>query len=248
MSRTRYPRTFELIDLIEDRCDPQAYFRQFETRVVTEENLRRAWQARECEFGKLSHEAWNRLKVAAKPHLHKSTANPRAWSQLIDTLNEARGYIYLRSKGCSDPVFIPRAKKGGIETPDLEGIRHDQTTIVCEVKTINISDDEVTARRDMKARSIEAELPLPFFIKLEKTLEKAFSQLTCYAPVKATERVALIVPNFDDFFGEYKSTYYAQIDDFLGSTEKRNCSVAVFNSRTAFHVEIEMQNAEVVNE
>jgi hypothetical protein len=248
MLRTRYKRTFELIDLVEDRCDPNAYFREFETRVVTEENLQRAWAARECEFKKLSREAWNRLKGDAKPHLLKNATNPRAWSQLINTLNEARGYIYLRSKGCPEPEFIPRAKQGGIETPDLKGTRGDQIAILCEVKTINISDDEVTARSDIRSRSTEAELPPPFFIKLGKTLEKAFSQLTCYAPNEVAERVVLIIPNFDDFLGEYKSAYYAQIDEFLGRTEKRNCSVAVFNSRTAFHAEIEMLNAEVVNE
>ena len=248
MTRTLFQRTFELIDLIEDRCDPNAYFREFETRVQTHENLERAWSAREREFAKLHGDAWNKLKIAAKPYLIKKSTDLRGWTQLINTLNEARGYIYLQSKGCHEPEFIPRAKQGGIETPDLKGERGEQVPILCEVKTINISDDEATARRGIKPRATETVLPSGFFLKLGKTLEKAFSQLTCYSPDKASERVALIIPNFDDFLGEYKGAYYTQIDEFLLRIERNGCRVAVFNSRTAFHTQIEMQNAEAINE
>ena len=248
MIRTRLPRIFELIDLIDDRCDPNAYFREFESRLPQSKNRERAWTARESEFAALDPEAWGKLKLAARPHLVKKPTDPRGWTQLISTLNEARGYIYLKEKGCLAPAFIPKSKRKGIETPDLKGERDGVEPMLCEVKTLNISDDEVAARGTIRARSTETNLSPQFLKKLQKTIAKAFSQLVNYEPEVKHDRVALIIPNFDEFLGEYKCEYYAQIDEFLESIDTNLCRVAMFNSRTAFDNSVEMRFAEVINE
>jgi len=248
MVRYRFPRVFELIDLIEHRDHPNAYFWEFESRVRESADIDRVWRAREVEFSRLDAAAWEDLKIAAKPYLAKRSSKGRGWEQLISTLNEARGYIYLKSKGCAAPRFIPRSKKGGIETPDLKGSRDQQLGILCEVKTIHISEDEIGARETIKARPTETRLSDEFLNKLDQTITKAFSQLLAYEAGIARDRVAFIILNFDEWAGEYKREYYAQVDEHLACRPDSACRVVFFNSRTAFHFDVEMQFAEVVNE
>src|ERR1039458_3272431 len=78
----------------------------------------------------------------------------RGWQALFDRLNEAKAYRYLTKIGCSSVVFIPRTIK---QTPDSEGWLEGQQ-ILCEVKTINISDEEVNARRSFAVRSVAGRL------------------------------------------------------------------------------------------
>lgn len=247
MDRLRFPRVLELIDLIEDRDCADAYFQDFETRVVQDSDMARVWSGRESEFQILDDDAWSAVKTSAAPYLVRKSSKGRAWSQLVSILNEVRGYIYLSDVGCKNVRFIPRVKKKGIETPDLIG-ELNAAHALCEVKTIQISDAEIDARINIKARSTETSLTIEFLNKLEDTLEKARRQLFSYETGNEALRVALMVLNFDDWPGEHKRAYYEQIDLHIGQRPHRDYEVVFFNSRTAFHTPVSMRYAKVVNE
>ncbi|TDJ69497.1 MAG: hypothetical protein E2O35_01230 [Proteobacteria bacterium] len=246
MLKEQFLRIFELIDLIDDRSDPGSYFREFESKI-TDPDRESVWTAREADFQKLDDRAWNFLKAEAKPYLRIRKVDGRAWSQLISALNEARGYIYLRSLGCTNVNFIPKAKCNGIETPDVRGNIGERIEL-CEVKTIHISEDTLRAQRNGDSTSTEVILSPGFLGKLDFAIEKAESQLLAYPLDGEAGRTVLIVINFDDRLAEYKVDYYAQIDDHLGAQSKDEAELAFFNSRTAFHNAVKMINAKVINE
>ena len=86
--------------------------------------------------------AWVSLKSKACTYLNRNR-KARGWQQLFNALGEACAYNYLwKYEGFSAVRFIPESND---RTPDLEGVR-DHERVLCEVKTINISDDEVGAR------------------------------------------------------------------------------------------------------
>lgn len=238
------PRVFELRDLIEQPLAPSAYFQDFET-VLGDRLARAIWLAREREFQRLDAVSWEALKSEARPYLTLHDPNGRGWQQLIDVLNQARAHNYLVELGCSDVQFVPRNNKR--ETPDLEGTLNTRR-VLCEVKTVNISDDEANRRNTGRADYISNSLNEQFLKKLKCTLGKAKSQMEVYDVGGNARRIAFLIINFDDSFAEYKADYYSQIDQHLASEPVEGVDVVFYNQQTAFHVDVSMRSALVVNE
>ena len=204
------------------------------------------WLAREREFQSLDDAAWEFLKDEARPYLSARDSKGRGWEQLISILNQARAYNYLVDRGCSDVRFVERAKEQNRETPDLEADL-DGATIICEVKTLDASQVEIERRQLGCVGSATNVLSVPFFEKLDRTVEKAESQMLSYAGCDAEHTVFFIL-NFDDLLAEYKGDYFSQIDDYLGSSHTTGANLVFYNQKTAFHRSFSMRHAEVVNE
>jgi hypothetical protein len=243
MFRASMPRVFELRDLIEQPLTPSAYFQDFET-VLGDKLARAIWLAREREFQGLDAESWEALKSEARPYLTLRDPNGRGWQQLIDVLNQARAHNYLVGLGCSGVRFVPRGRK---ETPDLEGTL-DTRKVLCEVKTINISEQEANRRNTGQGGYITDSLNEQFLQKLTRTLGKDKSQMEIYAVGGNAMRIAFLIINFDDGFAEYKADYYSQIDQHLVYKPVRGVDIVFYNQQTAFHVDVSMRSALVVNE
>ncbi|WAL83550.1 hypothetical protein OYT13_03510 [Pandoraea sp. XJJ-1] len=188
--------------------------------------------------------SWGALKSEARPYLTLHDTNGRGWQQLIDVLNQARAYNYLTDLGCSDVRFVPR---GGKETPDLEGAL-DMLKVLCEAKTINISEDEANRRNTGRSGCISDSLNEQFLNKLMSTLGKAKSQMETYDIGGNARRIAFLIINFDDSFAEYKVNYYRQIDQHLALDTLEGIDIVFYNQRTALHSDVSMQSALVVNE
>ena len=127
----------------------------------------------------------------------KRDPSGRGWQQLITILNQARAYNYLRGIACSSVRFIPKATQKRVETPDLEGTL-GTSKVLCEVKTINVSDEEVLSRRNGTAGTTTDRLEPGFFNKLKSDLRKANQQMEAYCRGTHTKRIAYVVINFDD--------------------------------------------------
>ena len=110
------PRISELRDLADNTGSPDAYFREFDDLVGNHPQVRQFWQARENELSGLDADQWDFLKDKIRPRL-TSRDERRGWSQFFETLNEVRGYVYLKRIGCSGIRFIP--SESGKKTPDL---------------------------------------------------------------------------------------------------------------------------------
>jgi hypothetical protein len=245
------PRVYELRDLITDPSNPCTYFQNFDDSIRDERSTgfsskKQVWLARERELQRLDPESWQFLKSEARCYL--MVRHPeRGWEQLISILNQARGYIYLRDEGCLDVRFIPKSNIKGQETPELEGVLNG-ITVLCEVKTVHISDAEATRRHTGGVGDITNSLGKGFFDKLRGHLCKAKSQMESYESKEDVRRIVFIVLNFDDFFAEYKAEYFGQIDRYLTTRPISGIDIVFYNQKTVFHCHVAMQNAVVVNE
>jgi hypothetical protein len=204
------------------------------------------WLAREKELRGLDVVSWEFLKKESRPYLTRRDQK-RGWHQLFTILNQARAYNYLRDIGCLSVQFIPRATLKGAETPDLQaelnGLR-----VLCEVKTINVSDEEAVARADFKARMTTGRLEPGFFKKLTSDLKKAKKQMDTYDPRTNVRRIVYLVVNFDDLLGDCNKQHFKQIDQYLEEIPLPGTEVVFHNQKTPLHKSIAMTAASVVNE
>lgn len=247
MFRHEMLRVYELQDLIDDRFASKAYFRNFDDSIRDESEKKKTWLQREQVFQRLGPEAWQFLKREAKPYLTNQNARGRGHQQLISILNQAWAYNYLIDEGCSRVAFIPTVKTKGQETPDLEG-ELEERRVLCEVKTLSISDDEANRRQTHGGGGTTASLQIGFFDKLTSNLCKAKSQMRSYDKSANARFIAFIVLDFDDVLGEYKANYFSQIDRYLAANPVHGIDIVFYNQRTAFHFSISMNYAQVINE
>ena len=247
MFRNEMPRVYELRDLIDDPLSPCAYFQNFDTSICDDDpSKKQTWLAREEAFQKLDLESWSFLKSEAFPYLTAQDPNGRGWEQLISILNQAYAYNYLVDQGCLVVRFIPRADKAGQETPDLCGV-YKGRKVLCEVKTMQVSENEATCRQAQQGRVITNILSGGFLNKLHHDLCKAKKQLASYASAEDTKRIVFLIINFDDALGEYKAGYYAQIDQYLATASFPDIDIVLYNQWTPFHAKMSMKHAIVVN-
>jgi hypothetical protein len=215
MFRRQLPRFYELKDLITDPSDPNAYFPAFEN-LLRDAICLECFRCWERQLHGLDDGAWRFLKGEVTPYLVCKSPGGRGWQQLFDILGQARAYNHLReSLGCSKIHFIPRSTRSAEETPDLEGT-HGSGRVLCEVKTINVSDDEVLARRmQYVVRPVHSQLEKGFLRKLDFDIAKAKNQLDTYDATGSAQHLVYINICFDDWAGHYQEDYRQQIDQHL---------------------------------
>ena len=224
-------RISQLRDYSINLNSPKAYFRTGDDKL-SNPSKRQFFVALESELQGLDDEAWKFLKSEAVPRL-KSSHPTRGWQQLFDTLNEAKGYNHLVRIGCTDVKFIPRATANRVQTPDLRGLL-GATRVLCEVKTINVSDDEANRFAVGGARKTLRHLEGPFFDKLSSTIRTAATQLLTFDKDLTSRRDVYVVFNFDDRIHEYADDYQQQIETFLASASQPDVDI-VFEIKPAFH-------------
>jgi hypothetical protein len=242
--RAELPRVYELIACVADRESADAFFQDFEETLADFDDKRNAFLRLERILRDLDASGWEDLKRKAAPRLTQRHKMGRGWEQLFNTLNEARGYKYLKSIGCTGVRFI---LESSTQTPDLEGTLGSDR-VLCEVKTINPSDDEIAARSDSpRARSLPIDLTTGFLRKLRSTVKAAKQQMLAYDPCGAAVHMAYLNIAFDDFFGESKEAYLQQIDECLAETPDSGTKLVICNEHTPFYKPLHMRNAIVDN-
>lgn len=249
MFRKNLPRIYELRDQIENPESPNSCFQHLEQTLQLPEALL-AWSTLENELKGLDSAAWEFLKKEACVYLTKwDEDRGRGRQQLLTIINQARAYNFLRKSGWSDINFVQRSNKKGVKTHDIQGAS-DLNKVLCEVKTINISDDEKLLRSSKTIRTIQSlsKLTPNFFCKLRSVLEQAKIQLGTYDKNDEARHMAYIIPHFDDSWGEHNEEYFHQIDQYLCEKPVHKIEIVFHNHRTTFHKAITMQCATVFNE
>ena len=243
-------RVFELKNTLSDPAHPDAFFREFESSLQENSLKLEAFRKEEAVLSVLDAEAWETLKQNASGLLVKPSASKgRGWQGLFDVLREARGYSYLRSIGCSEIRFMGRADR---PTPDLEA-RHEGRRVLCEVKTINISDDEAGRRQRMYSGTpvggkVPTELGSAYLAKLSKTLDGAVRQLEAADPSRDARRIVFCILNFDDWVGDYYPAYVREIDAHLLANPVGVAELVFSLPNNLFGRSFEMRAARVVAE
>lgn len=213
MYRVELPRVYELRDMAQISSSPDAYFQDFCKRLAESRVMLKHFRDIETDLQGLGAPAWEHLKVEVAPLL-ASKDDTRGWQSLFDKLNEAKGYNHLVNIGCTDVRFIPQSSVKGEKTPDLEGILAG-VRVLCEVKTINVSDVEASRRASGAAGGVSGRLPEGFLNKLKSDLTVAQKQMAAYSSDSSAIRIAFVVVNFDDILHEYADEYSRQIFSFI---------------------------------
>jgi hypothetical protein len=249
MFRKEFPRIYELRDQIKNPDSPNSCFKNFNEEFQSEA-MRMAFRSREDALQALDSSAWESLKKRASEYLTKwDEKKGRGQQQLIDVLNEALAYSFLKREGCSDIHFIPESAKKGEKTPDLEGTL-GQNKVICEVKTINVSEGEALRRRGGRYLHDQPQVHLEpgFFGKLMDDITKAKEQMKAHAAGKEGRHIVYIVTNFDDFWGKNKEAYFQEIDQYLCKNIIHEIEIVFYNQRIGSRRDINMKYATVVNE
>ncbi len=210
--RNQLPRLYELKDLLTVPSHPDAYFQKFEDRLQQADILQ-TYAFWEQELKGLDPGDWEVLKNKAASYLQRKDKNGRGWQQLFDALTEAIAYNYLKkSLGCAKVNFIPESN---VRTPDLEGTL-DQGKVLCEVKTINISDAQIRARQEPPvAPQIYGQLSNEFMRKLDSDIANARNQLRSFDPDGNARHLALIFVCPDDWAPDRWDDYASQIKEHI---------------------------------
>ena len=246
----RLPRVFELKDLVEDPAHPHAYFQGFEQSLASRPLKLDAFLRLEGQLAYLDEQSWSDLKARAARHLvSTSREEGRGWQQLCDALNEARAYGYLLRRGCTDIRFVA---PGDTKKPDLEA-QLDGMAILCEVKTVNISDDQAARNQRMESEiflmKVTPSLPDEFLAnKLASTLERASQQLAGHDPARRARWIIYVVLNLDDLAVDYEVEQFRQIDDYLAAHPVADAEVVFVPAKNDFQRFFKMRSATVDQE
>lgn len=251
MFRNKFPSMYELRNQIKHQESLNVFWRDFDVK------LKELWFRVMClpyenALQALDFNAWENIKKEAFRHQTQwDDKNRRGQQQLIDIFNKARAFKFLKENiGCSDINFIPCANIKGVKTPDLEGTFRG-IKVICEVKTINISNDEIDRRRNHKTvRNERIPLKQGFFHKLMDDIKKAINQLEDYGKNKQALHIVYIILNLDDFWGTQKVMDFQDIDKYLGNNKNliSGIKIVFHNHPIGYPAHITMKFATVVNE
>jgi len=224
---SNFPRLFDLYQW-SNKGDPKNYFKElfpiaylgWESYVHLEKTL-----------GRLDSAAWEQLRDKALPYVTADDAR-RRHQQLISTLDEARGYVFLADQGYDRIEFIKpkNNKKGQHQSPDLAAIKSGSTAIL-EVKTFNESDPSLgpDAPWRHEATKVRQDLSDEFKAKLVSTIEQARKQLNGW-PHASDRKIVLLVVRFD--IGQKTSAQsYAELESFIASQPMQD-GIEVYHQAT----------------
>jgi hypothetical protein len=225
--RSELSRIYDLLDLTEDLDSPNAYFRRFGKTTAENPVKKKHFLDIERDLQGLDQVAWNHLKKDVKPLLEKKHCT-RGWQGLFDKLNQAKAYNHLVSIRCTNVRFVPESKQPRQKTPDLEGTRGVQR-VLCEVKTVNPSEEEVEDRNlELSVRNPQDLLNEKFFAKLTSILDRARAQLAACDSQEITKKLIFIVLNYDDRLHEYAENYSRQLGEFLEKSKVRDSEIVLY--------------------
>jgi hypothetical protein len=226
----RFPRLNELRTCICDPKNPDAFFQNFDQSLRDCPQKRKQFSQLEAILETLDDDAWKDLKTEAVPYLTQRDLT-RGWEQLLNILNQANGYNYLKQRGCSDVHFIARVPNK--KTPDLRA--HDGTSpVLCEVKTLNISKNEADRRTSGGVGTTVLRLPQGVFYKLQSDIDIAIDQMRNYDSTGKAKMIFYCVVNFDDHLHECADNYHRQLDDYVKANVDPSLEV-VFDIKPPFY-------------
>lgn len=229
MYRRELPRVFELHDLIQPSSSPEAYFQNFEQSLTAIPQKLKLFRDIERDLQGLDTKAWTFLKSEVAPLLAAKDPK-RGWQSLFDKLNQAKAFNYLTNAGYTNVRFVPPSAVKGQQTPDLQA-----DGVLCEVKTVNVSEKEALRRFSGAVGTITDHLDEGFFSKLSSDLWKAKAQMAAYGTDPGAKHIAYVIVNFDDNLHEYADRYQVQIDRYIAGDPVSGLQVVVFDIKPPFY-------------
>jgi hypothetical protein len=178
-------------------------------QTLLERGKREYFEKIEVTLQGLDEVAWAAIKKKLKRWPKVRAHEHRALEPLYELLNEAKGYNYLKGIGCSNVRFVSVSTRQNEKTPDLAA-EHRGQRVLCDVKTINRSYNEVERARIGGVATSPERVPEELVAKIRKTAESARAQINCYDPDGTAQRIAYFVVSYDE--QEYSALYQAQFE------------------------------------
>jgi len=221
MCAAELPRIGELRAYSIALASPDAYFQPGDTKF-SDPAKRRFFADTEADLHSLDAEAWAALKAEALPRI-TANAPGRGHAELFAILNQARAYNHLTAIGCAGVRFVPGSNG---KTPDLAATLGN-VAVLCEVKTINVSEREVERRQSGGVGTSQGRVEPGFLAKLRSDIGRASTQMSAFDPDPAARRIVYVVVNFDDLLHEYGPECRAHIEAELAASPPAGVEVVL---------------------
>jgi hypothetical protein len=198
-------RILELIDDVRGRYADDSFFSNFEHSCQISDLKTIYYRAYNKALMVLDDESWQILKDKALQHYldHRQGQKRQGF---FNRLNEAFAYRYLVNKGFDDVRFI---KEGKNKSPDIR-FKVNNTQNFCEVKTICISNNEISQRSaggTCHDSLIYVRLTHGFLNKFCYAINQARQQISSFG----FNGLVYIIINFDDSALDNYNNYRKQL-------------------------------------
>jgi hypothetical protein len=215
---TRFPRLGELWGR-SNTASPDNYFGIYSTPKPPA-GAERQFVEWESLLGMLDDESFDIFLRKAAGRVTANRPAQRGWSQLVDSINEVRGYQYARELGYGDVRLI---NETATPLPDIEASNGKERCLI-EVKRVQESDVELASQGQVQ----KAQSGLP--VRLQRVLRRRYRQAVgqiaghpwaagarkvCYLIIKLDLRTVLDRDNqgvLDDFLRDLEDGVEIQSD------------------------------------
>ena len=199
-------RVRELVAAVRQVYPDDLFFDRFWESCQENPAKRKAYRTYDDAFHWLDAESWEVLKTKAIRHFRDHRAGQRKQG-FFNQLNESFAYRHLVRQGYKAVRLLP---EHGHRVPDLryfDGPRRQH----CEVKTVGISDEEISRRGSSKAFSnVYLRLDEGFLNKLSSTIEAAKAQIEA----QGTTGLVYLVVIWDDLALDNYRAYRRELTSF----------------------------------
>ena len=202
------------------------FFDRFEESCRENPAKQRAYRTYDDAFRLLDSASWKILKSKAIAHF-RDHRRGQLKQGFFNQLNEAFAYRYLVRRGFTGVHMLP---EDGRRVPDL-CYRDGRQIKHCEVKTINISEEEISRRESSKVFT-NAYLLLEdgFFRKLASDIASARAQIA----TRRTEGLVYVIVVWDDIALDYYQSYRKALKASASANDVNDVHIKVglrFNRR-----------------
>ena len=213
-------RIHEIIDNLRCRYPCDDFFSCFEESYRISPQKRATYHLYNKALMVLDSESWEILKEKALQQ-YPNHRKGQTKQGFFNILNEAFAYRYLVCRGFHDVRLI---KEGVRPSPDIQFAVHN-TQNYCEVKTLNISDDEINRRISQNVIDgwVYVSLSDSFLNKFSEAVAKARKQIQAWGP----SGLVYIIMIFDDIALDYYQNYRKQLIRFAQNNGFENLFIKI---------------------
>ena len=219
-------RIRELVADVANVHPKDSFIDRFEESCRENPAKRRAYRSYDDALRLLDSASWQILKSKAIAHF-RDHRQGQLKQGFFNQLNEAFAYRHLVRRGFTGVRMLP---EDGRPVPDLR-YRDGREIKHCEVKTISISDEEISRRESSKVfTNAYVRLEEGFFRKLASDIVNAKAQIT----TRGTEGLVYVVVVWDDIALDYYKSYRKALSGFACANDIDDVHIKVglrFNRR-----------------
>ena len=210
-------RVRQLVDEVQHRYPGDHFFDRFAESCAKNPGKLSLYRTYEDAFRWLDPTSWETLKQKAVAHFRDH--RPGQLKQgFFNQLNDAFAYRHLARRGCDQVRILPET---GQQVPDLEYFE-GRVLRGCEVKTLGVSDEEISRRDSREAfANVYLRLSEGFFNKLRGAIAAARSQIEAHSGQGLVYLV--IIP--DDFALDNYRSYRRELALFARADNVENVHI-----------------------